>query len=336
MDQVFARPGMMDLGRLKELSEKSDLRGWLQVLSHFGAIGVTGFLLHASLGGLWVVPAFVAHGILINFLYAGEHELSHATVFKSPALNEWFGRLIGALVLHPRDFDQIQHFAHHRYTQTWREDGELYRPPYTLKSYLMTMTGLWVVRRMPRAIVTSAFGKVDAPYVRGKNKQRVVREARALLALYGAVIVVSLALHSWAALLYWFAPLVLTKWGHQTQNLIEHLGMPHNGNIFENTRSTRTNAFMRWLCWNMQYHTAHHAYPAVPFHRLKQLHEEAFTANGLKPATLSWSEFQRLMIKALRERPESEQPDDRVWVGQGLTRLDTGAPVSATASPAAA
>jgi fatty acid desaturase len=336
MDQVFARPGMVDPDRLKDLSQKSDLRGWMQVISHFGAIGVTGFLLHASLGSPWVVPVFIVHGILINFLYAGEHELSHATVFRSPGLNEFFGRLIGAIVLHPRDFDQIQHFAHHRYTQAWKADGELYRPPYTLRRYLVTMTGLWVVRRVPQSIVMSAFGKVDVPYIRGKNKDRVVREARGLLALYAAIIAASLALHSWAALLYWFAPLALTKWGHQTQNLIEHLGMPHNDNIFENTRSTETNAFMRWLCWNMQYHTAHHAYPAVPFHNLKALHQEAFTANGLRPATLTWSAFHRLTIQALRERPESEQPDDKVWVGQGLTRLEDGAPVSAKATPAIA
>ena len=25
---------------------------------------------------------------------------------------------------------------------------------------------------------------------------------------------------------------------------------------------------MRWLAWNMPYHTAHHAYPALPFHAL--------------------------------------------------------------------
>jgi fatty acid desaturase len=336
MDQVFARPGMIDPDRLKELARKSDIRGWIQVASHFGAIGATGFLLHASLGSLWALPAFIAHGILINFLYAGQHEFSHATVFTSPALNEWFGRLIGMLVLHPRDLDQIQHFAHHRYTQTWREDGELYRAPYTLRSYLVTMTGLWLVRRVPLSIVMNAFGKVDAPYVRGKNTARVVREARALLAVYAAIIVVSLILHSWAALLYWFAPLVLTKWGHQTQNLIEHLGLPHNNTIFENTRSTQTNAFMRWMCWNMQYHTAHHAYPAVPFYRLEPLHEAVFTANGLKPATLTWAAFHRLTIRALRERPESEQPGDKVWVGEGLTRLDTGAPVSARARPAPA
>jgi fatty acid desaturase len=330
MDQVFARPGMVDPDRLKELSRKSDARGWLQVVSHLGAIGLTGWGLHAALGTLWVIPAFIAHGILINYLYAGQHEFSHSTVFKSPGLNEFFGRLFGLIVLHPRDFDQVQHFAHHRYTQKWREDGELYRKPYTLGSYLKGLTGLWMVTRLLPSTVQSALGRVDAPYVRGKNKEKVIREARVSLAIYAAIIVVSIAFRSWAALLYWFAPLVLTKWGHNIQNLIEHVGMPHDTNIFENTRSTKTNAFMRWMCWNMQYHTAHHAYPSVPFYRLKQLHHDAFTANGLKPATMTYFGFQIAVIKALREKPEAEQPDDQVWVGQGLTRIgDPKSPSSA-------
>jgi fatty acid desaturase len=322
MKEVFAPRGMIDPDRLAALSLKSDLRGWFQVITHFAAIGVTGWLLYLSMGSIWVVPAFILHGAFINYLYAGQHEFSHSTVFKSAGLNEAFGRLLGLIVLHPRDLDQIQHFAHHRHTQKWREDGELYRERYTLGSYLMTLTGLWLVRRVPPSLVRCALGKVEIPYVRGKNEQKVILEARVTLGIYGAVIIGSVALHSWAALIYWFAPLVLTKWTHQIQNLIEHNGMPHESGIFENTRSTKTNAFMRWLCWNMQYHTAHHAYPSVPFYHLKALHQSAFTANGLKPATMTYLGFQKAMILALWKAGEAEQPDDQVWVGKGLTRID--------------
>lgn len=337
MDQVFGPRGMVAPERLKALSEKSDLRGWLQVISHFGAIGLTGLAIHATLGSAWVVLPFLAHGVLLNYLYAGEHEFSHSTVFRSPGLNEFFGRLCGFITLHPRDRDQIQHFAHHRYTQKWREDGELYRPHYTLKTYLIGLTGAWLVQRYPKMIIRGAMGDVPEPYIRGKNKDKVVLEARVTLALVVLIIALSLAFHSWAALLYWFAPLGLTKWAHQIQNLIEHIGMPHESNIFENTRSTKTNAFMRWMCWNMQYHTAHHAYPSVPFYRLKQLHHEAFTANGLKPATMTYLGFQAAVIKALRAKPESEYPDDKVWVGVGLTQIaPVAAPASAVTDSAAA
>ena len=296
------------------------------MVTHFGAIGLTGWAIHATLGTAWVVLPFIMHGVLLNYLYAAEHEFSHSTVFTAPGLNEVFGRLTGLIVLHPRDRDQIQHFAHHRYTQLWRQDGELYRPHYTLKSYLIGLTGLWMTQRLPAMLFNGAMGDVREPYIRGKNKDKVVLEARVTLAIYLAIIAASIGFQSWAALLYWFAPLALTKWAHNIQNLIEHIGMPHRNNIFENTRSTKTNAFMRWMCWNMQYHTAHHAYPSVPFYRLKQLHHEAFTSNGLKPATMTYLGFQIAVIKALRIKPEAEYPDDEVWIGQGLTRLDAAAP----------
>ena len=73
----------------------------------------------------WSLASGFALGVLINFLYAGQHELSHGTVFKTFKLNEFFGRIIGFFMLFPRDFDQIMHFAHHKWTQDWEKDGEL-------------------------------------------------------------------------------------------------------------------------------------------------------------------------------------------------------------------
>ena len=53
----------------------------------------------------------------------------------------------------------------------------------------------------------------------------------------------------------------------------EHNGLPHEGNIFEKTRSVRANKLVKFVMWNMPYHAEHHAYPAVPFHQLPQLHQ---------------------------------------------------------------
>ena len=37
---------------------------------------------------------------------------------------------------------------------------------------------------------------------------------------------------------------------------------------------------MRWVNWNMAYHTVHHTFPGVPFYRLPQLHREVEAALG--------------------------------------------------------
>ena len=54
----------------------------------------------------------------------------------------------------------------------------------------------------------------------------------------------------------------------------------------------------------MQYHTAHHTFPAVPFHRLPELHAELERCLGYSPPTVGYVEFQRRFIAALARGPE--------------------------------
>lgn len=316
MQEVFARRDLIEAPTLRRLTTASDRAGAIQVASHLGAIAASGLLLAATWGSWLAVPVFLVHGVLLNFLYAGQHELSHWTVFRTRALNEWFGRLFGFVVLFPRDFDQLQHAAHHRHTQDWDRDGELARDRYTFASYLLWLLGptYWYTR--VRRIVRFACGVVSEEYVPAARRGDLVREARWHVAGYAAIAAGSVAAGSWAAVTFWLAPMLLTKVVHQLQNTIEHLGLPHEANILENTRSTRTNAVLRWLGWNMQYHTAHHAFPGVPFHNLPALHEALFTQRGTTPPTMTYLGFQRAVLSAFwPDRTEADYPDDRAWIG---------------------
>lgn len=318
MQEVFARRDLIEPVRLRSLCEASDRAGAVQALSHLGAICATGTGLWFTWGTWWAVPLFLAHGALINFLYAGQHELSHWTVFRTRWLNEWLGRGFGFVLFYPRDFDQIQHTAHHRHTQDWARDGELYRDRYRLVSYLLWVLGpsYWYTRW--RRILRFSLGIVTEPYLPAARHAGLVREARWHLAGYAAIGLGSIAAQSWAVVILWLAPMLATKAVHQLQNTIEHLGLPHGPNILENTRSTRTNAVLRWMCWNMQYHTAHHAFPGVPFHKLPELHRALFTDRGTSPPTMGYWEFQTAVIRAFwPNRSEAEYPDDRAWIGGG-------------------
>ena len=315
MDEVFARRDLIESSALRSLSARSDRAGWVQIASHVGAILLTGAALWSTLGTFWAVPVFLLHGVLINFLYAGQHELSHWTVFRTRWLNEWFGRLFGFVLLYPRDFDQIQHYAHHRHTQDWQRDGELGRPPYDLRSYLLWLFGPTYWWSRIARIARLASGRVIEPYIPEGRRADVIREARWHAAGYAAILVASFAAGSWAFLTLWLAPMMVTKVAHQLQNTIEHLGMPHIPDTLRNTRSTRTNAAMRWVCWNMQYHTAHHAFPGVPFHRLPDLHRAIFTNRGMEPNTMTYLGFQRAVIRSLRRgMEEDDYPDEEAWI----------------------
>jgi fatty acid desaturase len=315
VDEVFVRRDMLDPDTMRALCIRSDLRGTLQTLSHVGAIGVSGTLLWLGGGAFWALPVFVAHGVLINFLYAGQHELSHWTVFRTAWPNEWVGRLFGFLMFYPRTFDQIQHIAHHRFTQDWMRDGELARERYTLRSYLLWMSGVtyWYTRW--RRIGRFSFGLVSEPYLPVSRHTELIREARLHLLGYAAIAAASAALMSWAAIYFWLAPMLATKCVHQLQNTIEHLGLPHDSNVLNNTRSTRTNALMRWLGWQMQYHTAHHAFPGVPFHRLGRLNAVIFSDRGVAPPSMTYLGFQAAALRAFSAgRTETDFPDDATWI----------------------
>jgi fatty acid desaturase len=216
-------------------------------------------------------------------------------------------------MIFPRDYDQVMHFAHHTYTQNWEKDGELVREPYTLFTYLLWMSGITYWRNRLFGVLRRARGVIIEPFIRTEEEGKVIRESRIHVGLYLLIVGISLVTNSWAATVFWILPMVLTKPIHQLQNTIEHLGLSHEDDILENTRSTRTNALMRWLCWQMPYHTAHHVFPSVPFWKLSQLNAKIEAQAGAVHR-MGWIGFQIQVIKRLGQKDESQWPQNEVWV----------------------
>jgi fatty acid desaturase len=313
VEDSFSTRKLLSGAELKALNAKSDIAGFLQLGSHLAAIALCGYLHVLAMGSWWVLASGFALGVTINFLYAGQHELSHWTVFRTKRLNAWFGRAIGFAMLFPRDYDQVMHFAHHRWTAQWERDGELTRAPYNLTSYLLYFVGVTYWMNRVTGLVRRARGIIIEPYIGSIHASGIVLESRLHLLGYAVIAAASFYFQSWAALTFWLIPMVLTKWVHQLQNTIEHLGLTHDSDILKNTRSTRTNAVMRWLCWQMPYHTAHHSYPSVPFWQLRKLNSKIEDAAG-PVHRMGWIEFQIEVIRRLAQKDESQWPMDEVWI----------------------
>jgi fatty acid desaturase len=313
MEASFSRRKLVTPEELKALNVRSNLWGASQMASHISAILCVGYIHTIVLGTAWALLTGFLLGILLNFLYAAQHELSHSTVFSTRKVNEIFGRVIGFLMIFPRDYDQVMHFAHHTHTQNWEKDGELVREPYTLRSYLLWMSGITYWRNRFFGVIRRARGIIIEPYIRVEEEAKVVQESRIHLILYVIIALGSIVTQSWAVLSFWILPMIATKPIHQLQNTIEHLGLSHNDDILENTRSTKTNAFMRWLCWQMPYHTAHHVFPSVPFWKLHKLNTKIEAQAG-SVHRMGWIEFQVEVIKCLAQKDESKWPQNEVWV----------------------
>ncbi|MEP3889804.1 MAG: fatty acid desaturase [Hellea sp.] len=301
MEESFEKSIRVSPRLLKKLAEKSNLRGWRQTLSHLSAIFICTLGLIFTWGSVFAVPFFLFQGILINCLYAGVHELSHNTVFKTRALNEIFGRLFTFILLMGRDQDKFEHFQHHRHTQDVELDAEIVGgKAFTLTSYVLYMSGITYWPKRIMEVLRLAAGQTQYwPWLSAPQLKIVHKEARLMLLGYGIIAVISIWLCSAAALTFWLLPMFVMKCFQNLQNTVEHTGMPHVQDIVVNTRTIKAHPIMHWLLWNMPYHTAHHSYPMVPFYQLAPLHKAVVESLGAEPPTVTHLGFQKHMIRKL-------------------------------------
>jgi fatty acid desaturase len=285
---------------LRNYNQRTNFRGLMQAGSHLAAIFLSAYALHLTWGSYWAAVWFVVLGVLLNFLYAGQHELSHWTVFKTRWLNNLFGHLFGFTVFMPREHDRMEHYQHHRHTQDPELDGELQGSPFfTTRSYLLYASGIGYWSGIFLRTLGTASNSRFPAFFTGKQRRLATMEARIYLLGYATIAVLSLYYQSWFAVTYWLAPMLTTKFIHNCQNLAEHTGMPNEPDILINTRTIKSNALLNWLAWNMPYHTAHHTYPAVPFYKLPQLHAEMVAGMGREPETIGYLSYQYHMLRKL-------------------------------------
>ncbi len=270
------RRGLPSRTRLAALNRRSDARGAAQLGLHGAGLALTGAAVAQAAGSLWLIPAMALHGVVLVFLFAALHEAIHATAFRRRGLNRALAWGAGAVLILPPAYFRAFHFAHHRWTQNPDRDPELAQPkPATLGAYLLVVSGLPYWRERIATTLAHAFGRFEPtgflpPAARG----RIVAEARRLWALYAGIALAALAAESWAPVVFWLGPAVLGQPALRLFLLAEHTGRPLVADMLANSRTTRTNAILRRLAWNMPYHAEHHAFPSVPFHALPALHRE--------------------------------------------------------------
>jgi len=258
----------------RDLTETSDRRGLGYLALHFGAIAVLGGLIVAQVP-FWPL-LMLPQGILLVFLFTLLHEASHQTPFRSPWLNTAAAHISGFVILLPPRWFRYFHFAHHRYTQMPGKDPELATPkPEGWWQYLAHVSGIPVWISHVGTLVRNAAGRCEDEFVPVGKRRVVGNEARMMLGAYLALLLGSLALSSPVLIYVWIVPVLLGQPFLRLYLLAEHGRCAYVANMLENSRTTFTNALVRRLAWNMPFHAEHHSYPAVPFHRLPDLHRLA-------------------------------------------------------------
>ena len=254
------------------LVELNDSTGLRHLAGHWSAIGLFTVLI------IWAVPFWpvimVVQGVSVVFLFTLLHETCHKTPFKSGWINDVVGHVCGFILFLPATWFRFFHLAHHRYTQIPDKDPELAEAkPETWVEYVRYISGIPVWISHMKTLIRNAAGRHDDAFVPQKRRDNITTEARRYLIGYAVLLGLSLWMNTLVLVYIWLLPMLFGQPFLRLYLLAEHGRCPFVANMFENTRTTFTNRFVRTIAWNMPYHTEHHSYPTVPFHKLPELHK---------------------------------------------------------------
>ena len=284
MEGFVAVRDICSFTEVRKLSGRSDVKGLIQFASHLAAIVVAAGIVWLVSGTWWLmIPAQLCLGVLIMFLFCPLHETIHRTAFRSRWLNGPVAWILGFIVLLPSFWFRCFHFEHHRQTHIQGADPELDTPkPTTRLSFIIYLTGIhsfwWSSLRI---LVRHASGRVTDAFVPDDSARAAcVRQARHYLAGYLLIAAAAIWSSSLVPLVYWIIPMALSAGSLRLYLLAEHTLLSYGPDMLDNTRTMKTNRAMRWLAWQMPYHTEHHVFPSVPFHNLHVAYDRINPRHG--------------------------------------------------------
>lgn len=291
--------------RFRELSKRSDAKGWKQAGGHLALFLLTGALTYYFWAhSMWIgfAIALFAHGTVASFFRGTSvHELGHGTVFETKWLNNAFlyaFSLIGWW--NPFDY-ALSHTYHHRYTLHPDGDREVLLPlhPNVGKTFLLQMFTINLSSLPQRTFGKGGFiatvlvtiqealgrhGDTDVPSNGWKKALHddqpeefkiSMRWSQITLLFHGIVTFASLASGQWVWFFILVCPSYIANWLSYFLGLTQHCGLRDNVPDFrKSVRSMRLPWVLEFLYWHMNWHTEHHMYAGVPCYNLKALHEE--------------------------------------------------------------
>lgn len=288
----------LDKAVMKELTKRSNLKGLAHMLPFVLMVLATGgaTLYLAFNAPIWAFMAMLfVHCTLFEFFgrVSASHELCHYTVFKSRWLNRLFYSTFAFFAWENKVYLKARHMSHHQYTGFNDRDGELQLPLIIPPSKWLTLV-TFDLRELIEQIklnVNLARGIIDPglmttffPENDRKGRDNVKRQAWILLLGHAALAGLFIATGLWPMLLIVTLAPFTAQWLNMLVAFPQHAGLQPGVTDFRlNSRTNDLGPVLSFLYCNMQYHTEHHMYAAVPFYNLPRLHKAI--AHDLPPST---------------------------------------------------
>ena len=278
----------IDKKTLKELSKRSDIKGFTDVSIFIVALILSGYLCVISWGTLWSIPALLLYGnIFYCKIISIQHETNHETYFKTRALNKFFYHITSLL----GGFEAVRwkwsHFHHHTYTIFTHEEVYDYennspKPTEPIR-FLLNFLPLGPIINIQKIrhfthfeIIKHSFG-IITPVVNitvpEKEIKKIINSSRLYVGFWLIIILSSIFFKTWLPIIMLILPPFYGNTILMICGMTQHAGLADN--IKDHRKSTRTvimNPFFSFLYSNMEYHIEHHIFPKIPCHNLKAFH----------------------------------------------------------------
>lgn len=307
MDEQFEHRPLIETETLRSLQKKDNLRSAIRLGLH-----LTAFVTLIVAIPIWHNTTIIAFFLALMLawvwsgLFAPFHECTHRTAFKSRSANHIGAWLAGLPFCMAPSVYRTFHFEHHRHTQNIERDPELQNDarysswPTGLRNWLPMAAAIGLMQlKLSPLIGFSLKSRERWPefalwHERIDDPATIVRECRIVLAvwvLFLGIAILWIPGGWWIVFAAWFAHVFQTLWVAS-----EHTGLALEGSILERTRSVRSNRFVRWWIWNMNYHAEHHAWPSIPWYHLGDAHKKV--ADDLASNVSGYTTLHRNIIRA--------------------------------------
>lgn len=224
------------------------------------------------LAGWYVIGCVIqAFGILM-------HEGVHGILGAGRRRNRWFGFLCGLPPMLSVTAYRAVHLPHHKHERTGRDPDEL----ENITTDPRGLSLLFVVVLLAGVLfVSPKYGPMAALREKGQVGRDIAVEYALILAVIAAAFIIFSPV---AVLLVWMIPAACASLLTNVRTLAEH-ALTLRIDRLTATRTVVSNRAVAALMCNLNYHTAHHLYPAVPWYNLPRLHrllESDFRAAGVQ------------------------------------------------------
>ena len=241
--------------------------------------------------GYWIslVLAIPAAGFLVR-LFMIQHDCGHGSFFRSKALNDWIGRVIGVLTFTPYDFWRHTHAVHHASSGNLTRRGMGDIDTLTVREYLaLPRLGRLRYRLYRHPLVMFGLGPIYMFFLQHRLPVGLMRDGwrpwlstmltNLGIAVIAAVLIFFLGLK--AFLLVHLPIMVLAAaagvWLFYVQHQFEetiwadepswnrHEAALHGSSHYD------LPGVLRWMTANIGVHHVHHLSSGIPFYRLRDV-----------------------------------------------------------------